>query len=339
MRRHRHPRLLRTLPKSYRSCRHPMFLVDDISVFVRIVDSKGLSAAGRALRITTAVVSNRLARLETRLGARLLVRTTRCMTLTEEGRVFYDHCRRVMAELKVAEERVLEMSGQPTGTLRICIASCFGRRRVAPLIPRFAAMYPDLNVEVQMRDCQPDIVAENFDIAVGPEPLAASSLIARRLGEEAMVACAAPAYLARCGEPHDPQSLARHSCLRLSKGMRVEVDWPFIDADHRPIAHALGGTLHSNCMATLHAWAVAGYGIVLAPRADVEHELASGSLVEILSLHKLRSEAAFAVMPPSRPQPVKTRAFLDFVLMELIGAPNTRERRTTQTRGDVVALA
>lgn len=319
-----------------------MFLVDDISVFVRIVDCRGLSAAGRALRMTTAVVSNRLARLEARLGAKLLVRTTRCVTLTEEGRVFYEHCRRVMAELKLAEERVLEMSGQPTGTLRICIASSFGRQKVAPLIPRFAALHPGLNVEVQVRDGQVDILAEGIDIAIGPEPLAPSSLIARRLGGEPLLACASPDYLARYGEPDAPASLARHSCLQLIRGARADVSWPVLDADGRLVANALGGTLRSNCMATLLGWAIAGCGIVAAPRADVAPALASGRLVRVLPFHKLRDEAAFAVMPPGRPQPVKTRAFLDFVLGELsaTGAPAMRERgRPARTRTEAAALA
>lgn len=188
----------------------------DMAVFAAAVDHGGFSAAARSLRLTPSAVSKKVARLEDRLGARLLNRTTRQISLTEEGDRYYERARRILADIEEAELEVASLQAAPRGRLRVNSVIHFGLHHLTPLIPDFLARYPQVEVELTLEDRIIDIVDEGVDVAIRAGFLDDSSLVARRLGGNWRVVVAAPAYLAAQGEPATPADLARHNCLRYS---------------------------------------------------------------------------------------------------------------------------
>ena len=185
----------------------------DMALFARVVTAGGLSAAARELGLSPAVVSKRLARLEDRLGARLLHRTTRRISLTDEGAGYFERAQRILAEIEEAEAAVSRADLEPRGTLRVTVPASFGRLHVAPAFPEFLARYPRLRLVVTFTDAVVDIVEGGYDLAVRVAELKDSSLIARKLAPNRRVICAAPAYLERHGVPATPNDLTRHNCL------------------------------------------------------------------------------------------------------------------------------
>ncbi len=291
-----------------------MHAVDDLTIFVRVVDRQGFSAAGRELRMTTAVVSSRIAKLEQRLGVRLLNRTTRKTAPTEEGKVYYRHCRQVLAETHEVEQRLAEMKRRPAGSLRISLPIALGRRHIVPLIPDFVAAHPDIQVRVQATDRVVNLVEEDVDLAVRKGVLPASAEITRRLAPDLRVVCAAPGYFAAHGVPGTPEDLKQHNCLLLRFPGSRRYFWQFRESGGAIANLPVAGHMDSNSSEVLIDWAVQGQGVIMKSVWDVAEHLESGRLVTALSDYWPRDLSLQALMPARPQQPAKTRAFIDFLV-------------------------
>lgn len=287
-----------------------------MAIFAAVVESGGFTAASRSLGLSKSAVSKQIARLEDRMGARLLVRTTRSLNLTEAGARFYDRCRRIVAEAEAAEAEVGLARDRPTGLLRISAPVSFGQRRLAEPIAAFLVRYPDLDVALTLNDRRVDLVEEGFDVAVRIGALEDSSLIARRLAPVVMRTAASSDYLARRGTPETPAALRGHDCLGYAY-LDGGGAWTF-QGPAGPIRRRFEPRLRANNGGVLAAAAAAGQGVVHMPDFILADWLARGALVEILESFRPPELGLFAVYPAGRPLPAKTRVFIDH-LIETLG--------------------
>jgi DNA-binding transcriptional LysR family regulator len=284
---------------------------NEMSVFAKVVASGSLSAAARELGLSTAMVSRRLAGLEARLGVRLVNRTTRSLHLTDEGASYYETCARVLADIEHANASVAAGRHEPQGTLRVALPTAFGNQYVAPLVPQFAARYPELALALSLSDRTVNLVEEGFDLAIRIAALTDSSLAARKLAPSRRVICASPEYLARHGTPQAPEDLARHNCL-LAKDLSAL--WEYKRADGGSGSVRVSGRYVCDNWEVLREWALAGLGIALKSTWDVRRHLESGALVSLFPGYSFDSGVAiYAVYPHRRHLPAKTRAFIDFL--------------------------
>jgi DNA-binding transcriptional LysR family regulator len=288
--------------------------LDNIAVFVRVVELGNLSAAGRDMRISPAVASNRIKELEKHLGARLFNRTTRQLMPTEHGRVFYEHAVAVLQAVAEAEAAVSALSGQPRGTIRVTAPLGLGRRLIASGIPEFHDRYPDIEVRLRLSDHDVDMMREGIDVAFHLGILEDSSLRMRGIMECARVLVASPAYLERRGEPKVPQDLVgdRHDCLILRYPGAREFQW-FLSMTEGPKKFEVKGPYDSDDGDVLTGWAIAGHGIVNKPRFEVEPYIRDGRLKVILSDTPPVPIQLAAVFPHRKFQDPKVRLLLDFM--------------------------
>ena len=284
--------------------------ITDMALFARVVTAGGLSAAARELGLSPAVVSKRLARLEDRLGARLLHRTTRHISLTDEGTGFFERAQRILAEVEEAEAAVSHADVEQRGTLRVTVPASFGRLHVAPALPEFLARYPRLRLVVTFTDGVVDIVEGGYDLAVRVAELKDSSLIARRLAPNRRVICAAPAYLERHGAPATPDDLARHNCL-----IHTAIGpWTLLGPDGGHHTVRVAGNLETNDAEVLRDAAAAGLGIALTSTWHAGPHIRSGALVPVLTGYTIAAGVAiYAVYPSTRHLSAKVRALVDFL--------------------------
>lgn len=296
-----------------------MSLLENIRSFVRVVELGGLSAAGRHLRLSPAVISHRLQQLEEQLGVRLLNRTTRQVQVTQQGEVFYQGCLEVLAALERAETAVSEAGATPKGTLRVTAPLGMTRRWLAPLMSEFQAQFPHVEVRLRLSDHLLDLVKEGVDVAVRVAVLRDSSFVMHKVADCRRVLCAAPSYLERHGLPRQPDDLFQHNCLLLRFPGSQQFTWTLNGPDG-PVKLALAGKLDADDGDVLTAWAVAGQGIVMKPAFEVADELRSGVLVPVLEDFP-PEPATLAVLYPSRQLlPAKVRAFVDFTVPRLRAA-------------------
>ncbi|MEO8606071.1 MAG: LysR family transcriptional regulator, partial [bacterium] len=282
-----------------------------LMVLAAVAEARSFSAAARALGVSKSAVSKQIGRLEEAVGARLLQRTTRRVSLTEAGAALQARGTRILAELDGAEADLGALGGAPRGRLRVSAPMSFGQRHIAPRLPEFLAAHAGLSVELELGDRFVDLVAERFDCAVRIADLPDSTLVARRLAPARRVVCAAPDYLARRGTPRTPDELRQHDCLDYSY-LAAPGGWPFRRgrAVHRV---AVRGPLVSNNGEALRAAAIAGMGIALLPTFIVGDDLRAGALVALLTAHDSWDAAIYAIYPPTRHVPPKLRAFIDFL--------------------------
>ena len=284
--------------------------LQEIAVFTRIVGTGSLSAAARDLGLSPALISRRLSGLESRLGVRLINRTTRSLHLTDEGAAYYETCTRVLAEMQEADAAVSAGRAEPRGILRVALPASFGNQHVAPLVPKFAERYPDVQLALSLSDRNVNVVEEGFDLAVRIADLADSSLAARKLAPNRRVVCASPAYLRRHGTPRTPEDLAKHNCVATDFSM----NWDYRGPDGKPGSVRISGRYACDNWEVLRDWALAGLGIALKSTWDVRRHLEDGSLVSLLPGYTFASDVAiYAVYPHRRHLPAKTRAFIEFL--------------------------
>jgi DNA-binding transcriptional LysR family regulator len=284
--------------------------LQEMTVFARVVGTGSLSAAARDLGLSPALVSRRLAALEGRLGVRLINRTTRTLRLTDEGAQYYESCSRILGEIVEADAAVSAGRVEPQGVLRIAMPAAFGHLHVAPLVPRFAARYPKVQLALSLSDRNISLIDEGFDLAIRIAELEDSSLAARKLAPNRRVVCASPAYLARHGTPRSPEELARHNCLTTDFTM----SWDYKDPAGRPGSVRVAGRYACDNWEVLREWALAGLGVALKSTWDVRHQLEDGSLVPLLPGYTFDEDVAiYAVYPHRRYLPAKTRAFVEFL--------------------------
>lgn len=286
-------------------------LLAGMVVFARVVDAGGISAAARAMGLSKSAVSKQLSALEDRLGARLLQRTTRRMSLTEAGAGFLEHCRRVVAEAEAAESAIGALQGEPRGTLRVNAPMTFGIMHLAAIIPDFMARHPQLGVDMVLNDRMVDLLDEGFDVAVRIGKLADSSLVARKLAPARRVMVAAPSYLDRRGRPAALAELAQHDVLSYSYVPAAE-EWRF-DCPGGEESVRVTSRLRANNGDILLAACLAGSGIAALPTFISGPSLRAGSLVRVLPHLERTDFAIHAVWPTARHLSAKVRAFVDFL--------------------------
>lgn len=285
--------------------------LQEMIVFTRVVAAGSLSAAARELGLSPALISRKLAGLEARLGVRLINRTTRSLRLTDEGASYNESCSRVLAEIDEAEAAISAGRAEPRGTLRVALPASFGHQHIAPLIPEFAARFPEVHIALSLSDRSVNLIEEGFDLAVRIAELEDSSLAARRLAPNRRVVCASPAYLARHGKPRTPQDLLKHNCITTNDFTGT---WEYKDAENRPGTVRVTGRYACDNWEVLREWALAGLGIALKSTWDIHRHLADGSLVEVCTEYTFDSDVAiYAVYPHRRYLPAKTRAFIEFL--------------------------
>lgn len=289
------------------------------AVFAAVVEAGSFTRAAAALGMTPSAVSKAVGRLEARLGARLLNRTTRRLGLTEAGQSFHDRCLRILAEAEEAERAVSALQRAPHGTLRVNAPVIFGMEYLAGVLPDFMARYPEVTVELSLNDRYVDLVEEGYDVAVRIGRLAPSSLMARKLCDSRHVVCAAPAYWARHGRPAHPAELARHPCLLYSY-LSTGDEWRF-DGPDGPVGIRVSGPLRSNNGEVLRTAAVAGRGVALLPLFSCWRDLETGRLEPALTQYVSPPGGIYAVWPHDRRPLAKVRAFVDFLVAGLPRAP------------------
>lgn len=283
--------------------------ISDVELFVAVVEAGGFSGAARRLGRTQPALSRRIAALESRLGVRLLERSTRRLRLTEAGALFHARCREALAVLQQAEEAVAEAAGGARGGLRVSAPPAYARSRLPAKLAAFSAAYPDVAVELVAVERYVDLIAEGFDVALRLGPVRDSSLASRIVSRERYVLCAAPSYLERHGAPASLAEISQRNCLLLATDRRLD-RWPFRGGGRTQIVE-VRGSLRSNDAGLLHAAAIAGAGITALPTYLVEADLKRGDLVELLPSHRLPSFTVIALFAGRRQLPRKVRAFID----------------------------
>jgi DNA-binding transcriptional LysR family regulator len=290
----------------------------EMEVFVRVVQAGGFSAAARSLDLTPSAVSKLIARLEARLGSRLLLRTTRALTLTEEGETYYQAGTRILQDIDEADQAAT--AGSVRGRLRINASLPFGAACVAPAVPSFLAHHPDVTVDLSFTDDVVDLVAQKADIAFRVGGLPDSALMARKLSQSRYVICASPDYLARQGTPQVPDDLLQHNCLGFNF-RKVRSPWPFV-VDGRDIALPVAGNLLVNNGETLRQMALAGAGIARMGLWHAAADIAAGRLVPVLDAFRTNDlELIHAVYVGGGHVPNRVRAFIDHMTDWLAAHP------------------
>ena len=285
----------------------------EMEVFVRVVDLGGFSAAARALRMTPSAVSKLIARLETRLGARLVNRSTRKLQLTPEGSAFYDRAVRVLADLDEAE-RSAAAGASPRGRLRVNTNVPFGTHYLIPLLPGFLERHPEVTVEVTLTDTVVDLLEDRADVAIRVGPLKSSQLVARKLGESRMMLVASPAYLSARGTPQTPGDLARHNLLGFSFA-RQSNGWPFRDADGSASAVVPTGNALVSDGESMRLLVLTGLGISRLSLFHIGPDVEAGRLVPVLEAYNPGdTESIHAVYVGGGHLPARVRAFLDYLV-------------------------
>ncbi|WP_259755661.1 LysR family transcriptional regulator [Pseudomonas sp. GCEP-101] len=286
--------------------------------FDSIVRTGSLSAAARELDLSLAVVSKRLAQLEASLDVRLLQRTTRRQTLTDEGVLFHASVVRILAELESAEATLGQRRRVVGGLLRLGAPVDFGRRWIAPIAADFQRLHPQLEVQLELSDSVANLLHEGLDLAIRVGSLPDSSLIARPLADNYRVLCAAPRYLHEHGEPRHPAELASHRCL-LNSG-QAGGEWRFSGPDGEGVSVKVRGSLVSNDGGVVQAWALDGMGIALKSIWDVGDALASGELCRILPDYRAREAPLHAVYPHAAHLAPRVREFVGYLRERLVSA-------------------
>jgi DNA-binding transcriptional LysR family regulator len=290
-------------------------LLGSIELFCLAAELGSFTAAALAAGVTPAAVSRSVSRLEERLGARLFVRTTRSIRLTEGGRGYHEQCRQVLTQLVEAERAVTGQQQEPSGTLRISLPTTYGHHRILPLLPEFRRRYPRVQVDVHLGNRNIDFVGEGYDLAIRVRAQPDSTLIARPLEDARLVVVATPEYLARAGVPQNLDDLERHDCIQFelpSSGRRIT--WLFNQEGQAREILTEGGYVCSDDVLGGVTLAKHGAGLFQTYRFIVERELAEGSLVEVLQPFAGRSRPFTLLYPQGRHMPLRLRAFVDFIM-------------------------
>ncbi len=288
--------------------------------FAKVVEAGSFAAAAQRLDVSVSAVSRQVAELEAHLGARLLNRTTRRLSLTESGRAFHERVQQLLADLEEAEDEIAAQAIAPRGTLRLTASISFGTRYLAPAIAEFARRHAQLRFDVELSDQARDLVDEGLDLAIRIGPIGSQTLIGRQIGAARMLCCAAPPYLARHGTPRAPADLASHACLTYAYAADSSI-WRFRDARQRLHEVKVAGPAHANNGGMLAALAVAGVGDTLEPDFSVAEEVRAGQLVPLLTGYAAPPIPINAAYPSRRHLSAKVRTFVDFLVQRFAHEP------------------
>jgi len=289
----------------------------EIESFVAVVTRGSLTAAALAQGVAPAIMGRRLDALEERLGVKLLLRTTRKLTLTHEGSAFLEDCQRVLSDVANMEASVSAGGVKASGHLRITAPAGFGRRHVAPLLPKFRDLHSDVTMSLNLSDRVIDIAGEGFDCAVRVGDMPDSSLVSVRLADNRRLCVATPGYVKTHGTPLHPSDLSRFDCLTLSSDASQTRGWAFsipnADSEREVTYLRPAGPLDCSDGQVLHDWCLAGYGIAWRSTWEVEAEIASGQLVALLEDFSAPPNGIYAVFPQRKHLPLRVRLWIDFL--------------------------
>jgi len=292
----------------------------EMGVFVRVVEDESFSSAARGMKLTPSAVSKLIGRLEDRLGARLLNRTTRRLSLTEEGHAFYQRCVPILSAIEEAERAVTELHAEPRGLLKINASTAFGQYHIEPLIPEFLARYTDLRIQLILSDSLVNLVEEEVDVAIRIADMPDSSLIARKLAPARRMVTASPAYLEKFGVPKTPEDLVDHNCLTLSFETSLN-QWEFQGFEGANRIR-VSGNFETNNATALHEAARAGLGLMRTANFIAMPDIRKGVLVPVLEGFETKGNAnIYAVYPHNRHLSPKVRAFIDLLTATFTPVP------------------
>ncbi|MFL1466683.1 LysR substrate-binding domain-containing protein [Marinobacter sp. DUT-3] len=283
-----------------------MYHWEGVNEFVAVAETESFTRAAKRLGVSTAQVSRQVAALEARLSTRLFYRTTRRVSATEAGQIYYQHCRQVLDALEQAERSITNMQLVPRGRLRLTAPVTYGEKSIAPLVNDFVLRYPELDVEMNLTNQTLDLVAEGYDLAVRLGKLEDSSLMARRLASRTLYVCASPAYLSVHGTPHSLSELEHHNCLQGNLDY-----WRFQEAG-KPRNIRVSGNVRCDSGRALLDAALKGIGIVQLPDYYVQPALDSGALIPLLTHYREDDDGIWAVYPHNRHLSPKVRMLLDY---------------------------
>ncbi|MHB1122522.1 MAG: LysR family transcriptional regulator [Ramlibacter sp.] len=287
----------------------------EMSVFAAVVDAGSFVGASDALEMSKPAVSRHVAELEARLGVRLLHRTTRRLSLTEEGEVFYARCKELLGELEEAEAEITSRAGKAAGQLKVSAPVSFGLLHLAPLWPAFMARHPDVVLDVTLSDRMVDLVEEGFDLAVRVARLPSSSLVGRKLSSTRAVLCASPKYLKAHGTPQHPSELARHTVIAYSL-LSTGDTWSFEGPDGA-VSVKVQPRMRSNSGDTCRAAALGHQGIIIQPTFLIGDDLRSGALVELMPQYRAIELGIYALYPTRKHVLPKVRLLVDHLVAAL----------------------
>ena len=291
-----------------------------MAAFTKVVGAGSFSAAAREMQVSQALVTKQIQELENWLGARLLNRTTRRLSLTEVGTAFYERAARILEAVEEAKGAAGALQTVPRGRLRINAPISFGVLHLATAVTEFLQRFPDVSVELLMNDRLVDLLEGEFDVGVRIGRLRDSSLIARKIAPIRLAVCAAPDYLARRGVPRAPEDLAKHDCLEYTY-FESRGEWRLLNPEGDEIVVPVSGRYLANNADVLRITAIAGGGVILCPTFIVGEDLRSGRLVRLLPDYPPPEQALHALYPPGRHLSAKVRSFVDFLVARFGGEP------------------
>ena len=298
--------------------------ITSMTAFAAVVATGSFSGAAQRLKMSPAMVTNHVRALEERLGARLLNRTTRKVSLTEAGRDYHERCIQILAQIEAADSRVAALTSAPRGTLRVNASTvlCHG---LATLIGDFVATYPEITVELTATDRMVDPVEEGFDLAIRYNEAPDSSLIVRRLGQFRIVACAAPSYLEKRGVPLRPADLTQHTCLAYMHPSFTKLtrEWTLIGPEGE-VTVPISGSFHTNSLEAIRLAVVEGRGITMSQTYYLDEAMRCGQLVPVLPDYHLGEFPIYAIYPHREHMPAKLRSFIDFAVRHFTEHPKWR---------------
>lgn len=284
---------------------------EGVSEFVAVAETSSFTRAAKKLNTTVVQVSRRVATLEQRLGVKLFHRTTRKVSMTEAGQLYYEQCKHLVEGLELAELAVTQMQSVPKGVLKVTAPVTYGEKQIAPLVNQFLVRYPQVDLELNLTNQPLDLIESGIDVAIRLGRLKDSTLIAKRLSSRQLFVCASPAYLDKFGEPHTLSELAKHQCLVGS------VDYWHFRENNKPKSLRVSGRIRCNSGVALQNAAREGLGLVQLPDYYVNSMLASGELVEVLDEYRDEREGIWALFTPNRNLSPKVRLFIDFLADKL----------------------
>lgn len=288
----------------------------DLGFFSTLASSASLSAAAREMGITTPAVSRHLAQMEARIGVLLVNRSTRRMSLTPEGELYVEHARRILAEVDGMGELLGVTKATPKGLLRVNATLGFGRSHVAPLISKFVRLYPEVQIQLQLSASPPSVAEDLFDVCVRFGAPPDSRVMAKNLGANRRLLCAAPAYLSKHGTPKVPHDLTQHNCIGIRQGDEAYGVWRLSSGKGRNAkseAVKTRGSLTTNDGEIAVNWALEGHGILMRAEWDIQRYLSNGRLVQVLPQYFTPDADIYAVYPQRHQLVARVRAFVEFL--------------------------
>ncbi|MCY0989030.1 LysR family transcriptional regulator [Nannocystis sp. ILAH1] len=293
----------------------------ETELFVRVVEEGSFTAASRRLDVTTSYASKLVTRLEERLGVPLLIRTTRKLTLTEAGRVYFERCAEAIQAIEAAAAMASELQSAPCGKLRVTLPTGFGIQFMLDIIADFKGLHPELTLELVFLDRHVDLIAEGYDVAIRAGELGDGRLIARKLTATERVVCASPGYLEQFGNPESPGELARHACLQYAYHA-TPGRWKMRSGEAE-VETEVSGPMVANNSHMLLEGAIRGYGLIFVPTFHVAAALRSGQLRRVLPAWSWPM-GVYTVYPPTNRLPIKVRLFVDFMIDRMRDPPWSR---------------